>query len=129
MITRPLRPTRADTLFPDTTLFRSDRGLADAFEQQHADVLAGVRGLLHRSAWSGDDPVCQQNGDVCCTAALDEVRRGWQALSAAVRGYPEAVIPAFAGMTILSRRDPFRATYSRVTHPSTTLASTNFAAT
>src|SRR3546814_4947546 len=62
---------------------RVDRGLADAFEQQHADVLAGVRGLLHRSEWSGDDPVCQQNGDVCCTAALDGVRRGWQALAAA----------------------------------------------
>src|SRR3546814_16632552 len=47
MITRPPRSTRTDTLFPDTTLFRSLRhGLAPllALHKQHPDRVLLLRG-------------------------------------------------------------------------------------
>src|SRR3546814_16609264 len=40
MIRRPPRSTRTDTLFPYTTLFRSDFGLFDAQPADHADRTA-----------------------------------------------------------------------------------------
>src|SRR3546814_19895897 len=65
MIRRPPRSTRTDTLFPDTTLFRSVEGLAccgdggidvglDAFGHRR-DMLAG-RGVMDLEATVGRGP-------------------------------------------------------------------------
>src|SRR3546814_8120139 len=59
MIRRPPRSTRTDTLFPYTTLFRSDfaavgrdRARRDARERR----LAGPRRADHTEHFAGDDP-------------------------------------------------------------------------
>src|SRR3546814_18892776 len=43
MIRRPPRSTRTDTLFPYTTLFRSDRPAPDQVGAQHRDALRDER--------------------------------------------------------------------------------------
>src|SRR5690606_38021008 len=51
-------------------------------EQQHADVLAGERGLLHR-AWRAswvDRAMLPERDTFCCTAALDVRRADWHAV-------------------------------------------------
>src|SRR3546814_5261878 len=46
MIRRPPRSTRTDTLFPYTTLFRSDLGLDDQLRKRCERAAAGLRGLF-----------------------------------------------------------------------------------
>src|SRR3546814_9322415 len=54
MIRRPPRSTRTDTLFPYTTLFRSERGGAEfGFLQRRADAWPGGGGRADRGDWRG----------------------------------------------------------------------------
>src|SRR3546814_19142947 len=48
MIRRPPRSTRTDTLFPYTTLFRSDPGGVEGGEREDADLLLGERSQQRR---------------------------------------------------------------------------------
>src|SRR3546814_16378977 len=68
MIRRPPRSTRTDTLFPDTTLFRSDRiadqphppaYLIDADDQANGGLSIRLEAHLSTAAMreAGDDPV------------------------------------------------------------------------
>src|SRR3546814_19692285 len=51
MLRRPPRPTRTDTLFPDTTLFRSPTiSLSDAPENEEAALLAALDAAELRAA-------------------------------------------------------------------------------
>src|SRR3546814_17914859 len=54
MLRRPPRSTRTDTLFPYTTLFRSDRELV---RRQHFEQirLAGILADIHAAHGDGDD--------------------------------------------------------------------------
>src|SRR3546814_17567030 len=58
MIRRPPRSNRTDTLFPDTTLFRSVHRLYSAVSG-HAAVAAAVPGVLWRA---GAGPGCESVG-------------------------------------------------------------------
>src|SRR3546814_8995373 len=51
MVRLPPRSTRTDTLFPDTTLFRSIRRFATAGSGEPSDAIRAraMRGLLHRA--------------------------------------------------------------------------------
>src|SRR3546814_10815577 len=52
MIRRPPRSTRTDTLFPYTTLFRSNRGAAAVLRQEMSTMIAALRSAdLSPSAW------------------------------------------------------------------------------
>src|SRR3546814_14105936 len=53
MIRRPPRSTRTDTLFPYTTLFRSQTRRRRLFRRAHAAAGAGARGK--RGGWRRDD--------------------------------------------------------------------------
>src|SRR3546814_7247105 len=57
MIRRPTRPTRTDTLFPDTTLFRSQRRLARTRFAHHPQRLPlgdGEGEIVHRLHMADD---------------------------------------------------------------------------
>src|SRR3546814_5101742 len=53
MIRRPPRSTRTDTLFPYTTLFRSDQARGPLVHPQVEAVRVGAGGLLHGEAVDG----------------------------------------------------------------------------
>src|SRR3546814_10456948 len=49
MIRRPPRSTRTDTLFPYTTLFRSDRGEARGIDEGFIGILEIAQGIAQRA--------------------------------------------------------------------------------
>src|SRR3546814_3759740 len=50
MLLRPPRSTRPDTLFPDTTLFRSERGASEERRPEAVEGHSRWRGMLRLSA-------------------------------------------------------------------------------
>src|SRR3546814_11494900 len=56
MIRRPPGSTRTDTLFPYTTLFRSEAEVDSARAGEAVDSLEAVAGLVHLVAAVGEEP-------------------------------------------------------------------------
>src|SRR3546814_3349315 len=71
MIRRPPRSTRTDTLFPDTTLFRSDRGEARHLGGVRHRLIEAVMGdVADGEAHGGYDPGAMKMLD-CCRACFE----------------------------------------------------------
>src|SRR3546814_15134355 len=79
---RPPRSTRTDTLFPDTTLFRSHRSLR---AQQPVAAVASQRGIAGPHQGAGNEQVVEQPGPAQHHALLCERRLNRQGIGVEAR--------------------------------------------
>src|SRR3546814_15266254 len=78
MIRRPPRSTRTDTLFPYTTLFRSQAGAAGADDDHVVLVFSDLVGVGHRGSRVARSGRAVRELHVCGTGRLVTAGRSWR---------------------------------------------------
>src|SRR3546814_20071819 len=78
MIRRPPRSTRTDTLFPYTTLFRSQAGATGADDDHVVLVFGDLVGVGHRGSRVARSGRAVQELLVCGTGRLVTAGRSWR---------------------------------------------------
>src|SRR3546814_11777426 len=92
MIRRPPRSTRTDTLFPDTTLFRSRGGIRDwglGIRRRFSMPTIPETGALDPPIPNPESPI-PAPVQLADTGLLGKYRRRWRGLPRAVPGLPRA---------------------------------------